>query len=406
MDRRHFLRVAGAGAGAVLAGASIAARPRRARGAAVTEIVVVGAGAFGGWTAYHLQRLGHQVVLVDLYGPGNSRSTSGDETRGIRTGYEDHELWTRWARDAIERWKAWDAEWDTRMFETTGDLCMRPGWDGFLSSTAATWDRVGVRYERVTPDEARYRFPQIDVDGFGAGVYEPDAGVCRSRYACLAVADQFERLGGRIVIGRATPGEAFGDRLMDIALEPGERIAAQSYVFAVGPWFPGLMPGLLDLRIPLGHVYYFGTPPGDARFSVPNCPSYNFPGVTGWPSLDPDGRGFRVRTGGRPADDPDTSVRWIPEEYHQAARRVLSERFPDMADAPLVETRSCHYDFISKDNFVIDRHPELSNVWILGGGSAEGFKFGPMIGPYAADRITGRSDDPALRAAFGLPARS
>lgn len=409
MDRRKFIKVAGTGAGALAAGipsladSTTSSRVHRGR---APEIVVIGGGAFGGWTAYHLQRAGHQVTLVDLYGPGNSRATSGEETRGIRTGYEDNILWSSWAKEAIERWKTFDAEWGTRIFTTTGDLCMRADWEGFLSRTASTWDRIGVRYERLSSEEAAYRFPQINVDEFGVGVYEPDAGVARARYASLTVAEQFQALGGEIVLGRAEMGARTGARLDQIVVEPEGSLSAQAYVFALGPWFPKVMPELLGdhIRIPMGHVFYFGAPPGDLRFNYPHCPSYNFPGVTGWPILGHDSRGFRVRTGGRPPEDPDVSIRWIDEEFHEVARRVLVQRFPALANAPLLETRSCHYEISSTDNFIIDRHPELENVWIAGGGSAEGFKFGPVLGAYISDRVTGRNDDPVLMEAFRLPA--
>jgi sarcosine oxidase len=406
MDRRKFVQVVGS-AGMAAATSSLAMFPGRASATPRRrnpDVVVVGAGAFGGWTAFHLQRLGHQVLLVDMYGPGNSRATSGDETRGIRTGYADNVLWSRWAKEAIDRWKAWDAEWGTRMFTTTGDLCMRPDWAGFLATTTATWDQVGVRYERLVFDEAAYRFPQMNLEGLEVGVFEPDAGVARARYATIVVADQFQKLGGEIRVARAEPGTSAGTRLADLLLHDGERISAQTFVFAVGPWFPKLLPDVMTdkIRIPMGNVFYFGAPPGDSRFSAPNCPSYNFPGVTGWPILDHDSRGFRVRTGGRPGDDPDTSVRWIDVEFHASARQVLEERFPDLGDAPILETRSCHYEFSSTGNFIIDRHPAFENVWLAGGGSAEGFKFGPVLGPYIADRIAGRADDPVLADTFRL----
>ncbi|MQA90004.1 MAG: FAD-dependent oxidoreductase [Gemmatimonas sp.] len=410
MDRRKFIKAAGIQAGALLAARESADASNRAPSkirtrASIPEVVVVGAGAFGLWTAYHLQRLGHQVALVDLYGPGNSRATSADETRGIRTGYGENELWSRWAKVAVERWQAWDVEWGTTMFTRTGDICMRAEWDGFLANTTATWDKVGVRYERVSADEIRYRYPQINVDAFTVGVYEPDAGVAKARYACLTLADRFRELGGAITIGHADLGDRTSDRLDSIALRPGGSLSAQTFIFAVGPWFPKLMPDLMGgkIRIPMGHVYYYGAPPGDLRFNAPNCPSYNFPGVTGWPILDHDSRGFRVRTGGRQGDDPDTSVRWIDEQYHEPARRILIDHFPDLADAPLLETRCCHYELSSSNNFIIDQHPEFSNVWIAGGGSAEGFKFGPVLGPYIANRVTGREDDPELADTFRIP---
>jgi sarcosine oxidase len=411
MDRRDFIKVAGIQAGALLAASGCTNTGRVAASGAPglrgssPEIVVIGGGTFGGWTAYHLQRLGHQVTLVDLYGPGNSRSTSGDETRGIRTGYMTNELWTRWAKEAIELWKGWDEEWGTRMFTTTGDLALRPSWDDFLTTTMATWDRTGVRYERVTDQEVRYRFPQIDPDGLSVGVYEPDAGVARSRFATLTVADQFQKLGGRVVVAHAEAGASAGDRLVDLVLTPGERLSAQTFVFALGPWFPKAMPRVMGemIRTPMGHVFYFGTPPGDTRFSTPHCPSYNFPGVTGWPNISHDSRGFRVRATGGPPGDPDVSVRWVAPEFHEPARKVLIDRFPALSDAPVLETRACHYESSATRNFIIDRHPEFSNVWIAGGGSAEGFKFGPVLGPYIADRVTGRNQDATLAETFRYP---
>lgn len=73
------------------------------------DVAVVGAGTFGMWTALHLQRLGARVTVVDTYGAGNSRQTSGGETRGVRTSYGDRPHgahWAGWARRAIERWIA------------------------------------------------------------------------------------------------------------------------------------------------------------------------------------------------------------------------------------------------------------------------------------------------------------
>jgi hypothetical protein len=126
LPRRDFLKLAGVGAGALLtsgcasAGAFAAAAPvrgierGRAKDGGVGHVVVIGAGAWGGWTAYHLRQRGARVTLIDAYGPGNSRSTSGDETRGIRSSYGDRatgELWTPWARAAIERWRLFEQEW-------------------------------------------------------------------------------------------------------------------------------------------------------------------------------------------------------------------------------------------------------------------------------------------------------
>src|SRR5439155_4396104 len=88
----------------------------------VSDIVVVGAGAFGGWTALYLREMGHAVTLIDQYGPGNSRATSGGETRQIRAGYGEREIYTRWALQAFDRWQAREAEWGKTLFFRTGQL--------------------------------------------------------------------------------------------------------------------------------------------------------------------------------------------------------------------------------------------------------------------------------------------
>lgn len=425
LGRREFLKLAAAHTGLLLTGAcsGAASRPSAAPGPAagrrVPDVVVVGAGAFGGWTAFHLRRLGASVTLVDQYGPGNSRATSGDETRGVRTSYGDRELWVRWANEAIARWRRWDEEWGGRLklnlFFPTSDLILRPEWDPWLRDTRAHWDTLGVPYELLTIDEVRYRYPQIDPEGLEVAVVETNAGVVRARRGCEAVAAVFRSQGGDVVIARAALGRRSGRTLGSVALTPGRPRAAGQFVFACGPWFPKALPDVMTdrLRTPLGRVFYFGTPVGDNRFTYPNMPSFNVPGVTGWPGLPPDNRGFRVRGGGRfrrspdaplpPAPtDPDLSPRWFPEAYHEGARAFLAERFPTLKDAPLLETRACHYEFSVSRNFIVDRHPALDNVWIAGGGNAEGYKFGPVIGEYVARRVLGLETDPALAEAFRL----
>lgn len=422
IDRRRFLELAGSGTGVIVAGAidGVAAQSARpdaqkhviaapAISRQLPDVVVIGAGAFGGWTAYHLQRMGARVRLVDAYGPGNSRATSGDETRGVRSSYGENIQWMRWAREAITRWKQFDediaAPMKLRLFYPTGDVILRDDWDGWLRDTVDNWTELGHPYEVLTVDEFRYRWPNFTAPDVNVVIHDHEAGVVRSRRACEVVAEAFRQEGGQLTIARAMPGRREGDRLLDVELEPEGRLAAGIFVFSCGPWLPYVFPHALGnrMRIPMGHVFYFGTPPADNRFTHPNMPSWNVPGVTGWPALGPDNRGFRVRTGGRAPENPDTSVRWIAEEFHERARQILIDYFPAMREAPLLETRACHYESSTSGNFIIDCHPDYSNLWIAGAGQAEGFKFGPVTGEYTARRVTGVQDDPEFDKQFAFP---
>ncbi len=409
IDRRRFLKKVGAAQAGALLSAGAARQTRKP-----ADVVVVGAGAFGGWTAYHLRRLGARVRLVDAYGPGNSRATSGDETRGVRSSYGDRgpnaELWTAWANQAIDRWTRFDAEWGremkVRLFFNTGDLIFRPAPEVFTNRTQEIWRKLGIPFKVVSIDDVAREYPQFDLTKMTFALHDPRAGVVRARRACEVVAEAFRQSGGEVLMGYAAIGDRNGEHLQNIKTTgPAATLTAGTFVFALGPWFPKAFPDLMASRIrtPLGHVHYFGTPPGSDRFTCPNIPSFNFPGVTGWPALPPDNRGFRVRLRGSSPTDPDTSDRAFDRSHDSLARGFLAERFPAMATAPLLETRACHYDMSASGNFIIDRYPGFSNVWVIGGGTAEGFKFGPVLGEYIAKRVLGVQDEADLARAFALP---
>ena len=409
LDRRDFLRHAGVFV------AALGPNPK-ALGpvfqAQVPDVAVIGAGAFGGWTALYVQQLGAKAVLVDQYGPGNSRATSGDETRGVRSSYGERgnpELWIRWANEAIRRWTQFDEEWGRqmrlRLFFKTGDIIFRERDDLLTRRTRELWKQLGVPHEDLSVDDLRRQYPIIDLRNITVALHEPGAGVVRSRRACEVVAETLRVKGGEVVIGTAALGERSGRRLETVRLTaPAGSIAAGHFVFALGPWFPRFFPELMGqrLRTPLGHVHYIGTPPGDDRFTFPNMPSWNFPSVTGWPALPADNRGFRVRMRGDQVFDPDASQRAFARKRDKPTRKFLKERFPLLRKAPLLETRACHYEISASRNFIIDRHPDFDNVWIAGGGSAEGFKFGPLVGEYTAQRVLRLPTDAALDDVFSL----
>ena len=348
LGRRRFLQTMGAGATLAAGGRQSAARAAAGRAHAVQpqaspDVAVVGAGTFGMWTALHLQRLGARVTVVDAYGAGNSRQTSGGETRAVRTSYGGRPhgaQWAGWARRAIERWLAWDEEGRDRLlprlFFQTGDVILREAANRYFTETRRNWDALATPYEVLGPDEVAYRWPWIRFDNLGIALYEPGAGVVRARRAIESAARVFEEEGGTIRVDRAAFGPRDGRSLAALQLVSGETLSAQTFILACGPWFPKVLPELMDqrIRIAMGHVFYFAVPPADTRFSYPYMPSYGVPGCTGWPALPPDHRGFRVRTGGRAPEDPNLSDRWIAPEYHDRPRQILERTFPTSSGRP------------------------------------------------------------------------
>src|SRR6185436_10008061 len=102
------------------------------------RIVVVGAGCFGAWTAYHLAGSGREVTLLDAHGPASSRASSGGHTRLIRMGYGAEEIYTRWSLESLARWQALAARTSSQLFHQTGVLWIAGEHDPLAAATLAT----------------------------------------------------------------------------------------------------------------------------------------------------------------------------------------------------------------------------------------------------------------------------
>ncbi len=355
------------------------------------DVAVVGAGVFGAWIAYHLQEKGRRVALLDAYGPGNARSSSGGQSRVIRMGYGDQEIYTRWSLRSLGQWKSLlGRAGRPSMFQQTGVLWMARGQDPLTTSTVATLRRLGVAHERLEHPELERRWPQIDFGPNTWAIHEPESGFLMAFHAVQAVVQVAATKGVDYVQAGVLPPTGKG-RLGSIATASGQAIQAGAFVFACGPWLPKLFPELLGERIfpTRQEVFYFGPAAGDTRFRSPEMPVWvDFAEeIYGLPDFK--GRGFKVAPDHHgPAVDPDSAERVITPATLAGVREFVARRFPALKDAPLVASEVCQYENTSNGDFLIDRHPELENVWLAGGGSGHGFKHGPALGEYLAARIT------------------
>ena len=356
------------------------------------DVVVIGAGTFGAWTAWHLRRAGRTVALIDAFGAGHSRASSGGESRIIRMGYGDRALYSRWAIESLPQWKDLLAEaGQPALFFRTGVLWLGHDDDPHVDATARTLDRLGIATESLAPADLESRFPALDITGITRGIFEPDSGVLLARRAVSTVVNQAVRHGVDYRVASVMPpGPSWRGEALD--LSDGTRVPAGSFVFASGPWLPKLFPDLLGplLRTTRQEVFFFGTPAGDHRFAPPVLPAWiDFhAGAYGLPDIE--GRGAKVGlTALGPAFDPDLGDRTPSAEGLAAARRFAAARLPGLRDAPLLEARVCQYANTPSGDLLLDRHPDHHSVWLAGGGSGHGFKLGPAVGAYIASRISG-----------------
>ena len=357
-------------------------------GAKQPHVVVVGAGAFGGWTALHLRRQGARVTLLDAWGPGNARASSGGETRVIRATYGPRAVYTRLAARALTLWKEHEQRWHRQLYHGIGVLWLVESDEQYEKDALPILRAAGVRFEELAGPEVSRRYPQINCDRVRWAIFEKDGGYLTARRACAAVLEGFLAEGGeyrQLAVQNVQPRAG---ELSTVTLSDGSQLTADRFVFACGPWLGSLFPDVIGERIRATRqeVFFFGTPPGDGRFGEEAMPvwadhgtrfMYGIPGNE-W-------RGFKVADDTRgPVFDPTNGERTPSPEALQTAREYLAYRFPGLKGAPLLEARVCQYEGSPDEHFIIDRHPAAANAWLVGGGSGHGFKHGPAVGELVA----------------------
>jgi len=360
-------------------------------GSQTWDVVVIGAGVFGAWSAHWLHKAGLRVLLLDAYGPGNNRASSGGESRIIRAAYGEDDFYSRWVKRSLPQWIELSDRSGGNLFHRTGVLTFADSSTKIVRQSAEALKRLDMPYEVLAGAEVAKRFPQIAFREGDSAIFEPKCGALMARRAVATVVEELVHAGVEYRVAGIV-GPAAKGRIASVKTTTGETISADAFVFACGPWLPKVFPELLGkvIQPERGEVYFLGVPAGDTLFSPPNMPTWIHKSkdwdAYGMPNLE--SRGFKVAVDkiSQPAD-PDTMDREPSPAYLKHVREFVTERFPVLKDAPVVETRVCQYENSLTGNYIVDRHPEMENVWIVGGGSGHGFKNGPAMGEYVAGGV-------------------
>jgi len=351
--------------------------------------IVVGGGAFGGWTALYLLRSGIKITLIDAWGSGNSRSSSGDETRVIRSTYGANEFYFDLNVRALSLWKEHQKAWNRQVFINSGVLWLCHNEKCTLVDDSIPFSKKHkMEYEYITKSDLANRFGVVNSKDLHHGYYDPYGGYLKARESTQLVQETFVKEGGTFINSLVVPSDNTSVKLSD-----GRRVGADTIIYACGSWLGKMFPAEIGERISCSkqEVYYFGVPAEKAReydkFPVwVDADEKDFYyGIPGNAS-----RGFKVGVDRRgKLFDPTNGERTVEPEVLAHARGFLANRFPGLKDAPLVESRVCPYENSPDGNFVFEQHPENKNVWFLGGGSGHGFKHGPALGEMVCKSLTG-----------------
>ncbi|CAG9956067.1 unnamed protein product [Clonostachys rosea f. rosea IK726] len=367
-----------------------------------SSILIVGGGAFGTSTGYHLALRGYQnVTVVDRFEPPSRDAAATDLNKVIRADYPNP-LYTNLGLEAMQVWKDPKSIF-SGLFRETGWIMgahdLTRDWLETAREVGEKAGRSGITY--LSAEDIRARWPALTGDfPDWTNLYSPAAGWVPSGQALLRLAEAAKHNGVRYVTGDAgqikelwydSRGTCKGAISAD-----GQLHEADIVVVAAGAGLPALVEGAnTDVVAQTSAICVIQLEPHEVdRYR-------NFPVVD---DFEQDENGLikicsvRLVTNYNSHNVPNASVLHslgdfphdgTPAELEEEMRQFLRESVPELADRPFVSTKLCWDGMATDLNFRICPYPDTKNLFIATAGSNHGFKFMPVIGKYVADMIEG-----------------
>ena len=356
------------------------------------EVIVVGLGAMGSATLFHLARRGVRALGIEQFGPGHTRGSSHGDSRIIRETYFEHPLYVPLVQRAHELWRELEDVSETPLMNITGGLMIGPPGGTVVLGTLRSAREHGLEHEILSPDEVSARFPAFRVAPDLVTVFDPRAGYLDPE-ACTRA-----HLAGAVAAGAET---RFDQRVLDwTAGEDGVRVEtdsgsynAERLLLAAGSWNPGLLRGLeLPLVVERQAVFWFDVPGDSALYEPTGFPIYahEFKPDTicyGFPLL-PRGVKASVMHDGRTYAEPQDVDREVAEDEVEPLRASLRPILPELAESSVRGATTCLFTNTPDHDFIIDFHPEHPQVLVSSPCSGHGFKFASAIGEVLAELLT------------------
>lgn len=357
------------------------------------EVIIVGAGSMGMAAGYYLAKQGVRTLLLDTYDPPHTMGSHHGDTRIIRHAYGEGKQYVPLALRALQLWQELEAVSGTKLFEQTGVLSAGPLEDSFLQEIRESAETYSLPLEVLRASEVNERWPGISLPDHYYACLETSSGVLYSEKCISAYREQAIAAGATLLTH--TPVTAIqpdGDGV--IVHTEAHTYRAGKLLLSAGAWNPALLSSL-GLSLPLSPtrktVAWFGSE--EDLYSADKFPAFIFKladetSYYGFPSIDQAGVKIGRHDGGVEID-PDRLERTFGALLSDEGdvRSFLETYMPQAAGA-LRQGRVCIYTMTPDEHFIIDRHPEYSQIVIAAGFSGHGFKFASAVGEAASELLT------------------
>jgi sarcosine oxidase len=350
------------------------------------DVIVVGLGAMGSATSYHLARRGQRVLGIDAFEPGHTFGSSHGETRIIRMAYFEHPNYVPLLRHAYALWRRLENDAGADLLRITGGIFIGAADGDLVAGSLASARQHGLSHTLLDGAQIHRMYPPFEPHDDEAGLYEDAAGVLFPERCIAAHLQMAENHGATLRHTEPVSGFEAHEDGVSVHTQQGTYTAGR-LVITLGAWV-GKLIGDIPVsaeRIPL---YWFEPRENPEQFELGRFPIciWQTPDLGDYylvPHVDVPGVKIGKHHSGQIVD-PATVERTTSLADEQPLRGFLDQRIPSLA-GPVASTKVCLYENSPDLHFLIDKHPSLPNVVIAAGFSGHGFKFASVVGDILAD---------------------
>jgi len=354
--------------------------------------MVVGLGANGSSTLYHLSGTGRKVIGIDRFTPPHIHGSSHGESRIIRQAYYEDPVYVPLLRAAYKEWGKLEKVSGKKLFLRTGGLMLGDQDTAVVHGSKLSADTHGIPYEYLDAAALRQRFPAFRPHSDTVGLLEKEAGVLFPEECIRTFLDQAATRGAAIHYDQPVLKITPAKDSIEITTTK-ERYSVGRLVLSAGAWTNQLLPGLqLPLNIKRQVLFWFTNDNASDRdrFLPANMPIYIWEYTAGkmfygFPDL---GAGIKIAPHHRGRSiDPDQLTQDVSQEEIQEMKDIAREY---LGMNPIFKSSAvCMYTNTPDENFIIDYHPEFGNIIIASPCSGHGFKFSSLTGRILSDMALG-----------------
>lgn len=354
--------------------------------------IVVGLGAMGSATLFHLARRGWHVLGLEQFTPANTQGSSHGDSRIIREMYFEHPLYVPLVQRAYELWSDLEKESGKALMTINGGLMIGPPDGAIVRGTVRSATEHDLEYELLNASETHSRYPAFELSDDLVAVIDPRAGYLDPEACVNAHIDLARKAGAEVRFDEPLLSWVPDGEGVRVTTRTGE-ITADFLVMAGGAWNRHLLRDIaLDLRVERQTVFWFDPRLDNYLFMPGKFPIYAYEYKSGhicygFPKL-PRGVRASVMHSGEITSDPESVRRSITADEVEPLRAALRPVLPSLANAPVRESTTCIFTNTSDRDFLIDFHPAYRQLLISSPCSGHGFKFSSAIGELQADLLT------------------